>query len=325
VQSVWYLAQNRRGEGRLAASEPLLRRGLRGAIASGDPKLVWAFFDMYRAYYQSLGDAQAAIFFGKQAVNSVQATRARLVDLDKSLQRTFVAAQADIYRELAKLLVDQGRLAEAQQVLSMLKEDELFEFLRGADEEGLRKTRASYTGQEVRLAERLGGASERLAAVGAELEALELKARSGLSAAETGRRAELEDLRARGQDEFDRFLGELMKELTVTASAERNREVGQRNLGDLQALQETLGVLGHGAVTLHYLVLDDRVHIILTTPQIQLVRESRIPAVELNRKIQAFREILQSPYRDPLPLARELHAILLARWRRISPMRRPAP
>ena len=312
VQSVWYLAQNRRGEGRLAESEPLLRRGLRGAIASSDPKLVWAFLDLYRAYHQSAGNLQAAIFFGKQAVNTVQATRARLAELDKSLQRTFVAAQADIYRELAKLLVDQGRLAEAQQVLAMLKEDELIDFLRGADEEGVRKTRAAYTGDEVRLAARLGSASDRLAAVGAELDALELKARSGLSAAETGRRAELEKIRARGQDDFENFLGDLMKELTVTVSAERNREIGQRNLGDLQALQETLGVLGHGAVTLHYLVLDDRVHIIVTTPQIQLVRESRISSVELNRKIQGFREVLQSWDKDPRPLARDLYAILFA-------------
>jgi CHAT domain-containing protein/Tfp pilus assembly protein PilF len=311
VQSVWYLAQNRRAEGRLAESEPLLRRGLRGALASGDPKLVWAFLDLYRAYHQSLGNVQAATFFGKQAVNTVQETRSHLAELDKSLQRTFVTAQADIYRELAKLLVDQGRLAEAQQVLSMLKEDEAFDYLRGGGEEILRKTRATYTGREGELAGRLDSARQGLAAVGAELDQLELKARSGLSDAEGRRRGELEKLRGQGQDEFDRFLGELMKELTVTASAERNREIGQRNLGDLLALQETLGALGHGAVSLHYLVLDDRVHIILTTPQIQLERHSQTGGIALSRKIQEFRGVLQNPAQDPRPLARDLYSILL--------------
>ena len=44
-----------------------------------------------------------------------------------------------------------------------------------------------------------------------------------------------------------------MRELD-TASGQRNREVGERNLVNLRALQDTLGALGHGAVTLHYVM-----------------------------------------------------------------------
>jgi CHAT domain-containing protein len=102
-----------------------------------------------------------------------------------------------------------------------------------------------------------------------------------------------------------------MQGLGKSETAERNREIGQRNLADLQALQETLTALGHGTVTLHYLVLEDRTHIILTTPMVQLVRESKIGSAQLNQKIQAFRQALQRPWSDPLPLAQELHHILI--------------
>lgn len=58
-------------------------------------------------------------------------------------------------------------------------------------------------------------------------------------------------------------------------------------------------------------MLEDRLHIILTTPQVQLVREATVSASELNRTIQAYREVLQNPARDPLPLAQSLYRWLI--------------
>ena len=193
----------------------------------------------------------------------------------------------------------------------MLKEAEFFDFLRSGGAEDVRKTQASYTGEEAQLAARFQEVRGRLAAVGAELDALERNAKGGLSESDRARRTALERDRDVGQQAFERFLGELMKELGSTVTAERNRDIGRRNLADVQALQQTLSALGHGAVTLHYLVLEDRTHIILTTPQVQLVQESPVKSAELNKLIQRYREVLQDPRRDPLTLAQELYRILI--------------
>ena len=188
----------------------------------------------------------------------------------------------------------------------------MFEYLRSGEPEDGRKTQATLNPEEIRWAGRFAKIRGEIAAIGAELEALQIKARAGLTDSEKARRAGLERDRDVGQQGFERVLGELVAEIGRTASAERNRELGQRNLGDLQALQGTLAELGHGAVTLHYLVLEDRTHILLTTPQIQLVREVRVSAIELNQAIERFREVLQRPSQNPLPMAQVLEKLLIA-------------
>ena len=54
---------------------------------------------------------------------------------------------------------------------------------------------------------------------------------------------------------------ELKQEFSKSASAERQQEFGEKNLNSLRALQGTLRDLGHGDVTLHYLMTDKRLWI----------------------------------------------------------------
>ncbi|MGB9103844.1 MAG: tetratricopeptide repeat protein, partial [Terriglobales bacterium] len=72
-----------------------------------------------------------AIFFGKQAVNVYQSLRRDIQGLDKDIQKTYVGTITGAYRSLADLLLAEGRLPEAEQVLGMLKEQEFKEFTRG--------------------------------------------------------------------------------------------------------------------------------------------------------------------------------------------------
>ena len=256
------------------------------------------------------GSRAVAIYFGKQAVSTIQGMRDRLRNIDRESQQAFVAGKASIYRGVADLLIEEGRLPEAQQVLSMLKEEEFFDFVRRDSRQDTRTTQASYTALEQEWHTRYQEIGGRIAALGSELDALRQKARGGLSHAE---RARYEDLRkdlAVARQAFERFVAEFLREL-ATADAERNREVGGKNLADLGALRGTLESLGHDAVTLHYLMGERKLRIILTTPAVQLAREHPIPARELNRKIQRFRQLLQDPRLDPLGLARDLYDILI--------------
>ena len=289
---------------------PLRNRALRIAGATNIPEIQWRVEDGLRETLGREGKPDLAIYFGKQAVNTIQAMRAGLTSLDREWQQSFLQDKTKAYRGLADLLIDDGRLPEAQQVLAMLKEEEFFDFINRAGNEDNRTTEAGYTAAEQSWQKRYQEISSRLGSVGRELEELDRKAKVKLSEEESARREQLRADRKVAQQAMDRFLGDLMRELD-TASTQRNREVGERNLTNLRALQDTLGALGHGAVTLHYVMGETKLRMILTTPTIQIARESAISSKELNHKVQEFHALLSDPKSNPLPLAQELYKLLI--------------
>ncbi|MGF1518947.1 MAG: tetratricopeptide repeat protein [Nodosilinea sp.] len=84
---------------------------------------------------------ELAIVFYKQAVNLREGIRGNLQGLSNDLQQSYTDSVADTYRDLADLLLEQGRIPEAQQVLDLLKLEELREFTHA--------TRATWTGSEL--------------------------------------------------------------------------------------------------------------------------------------------------------------------------------
>jgi len=81
-------------------------------------------------YWEKQSNASLAVFFGKQAINSIQQVRRNITGFEKEEQHSFLKSNEGVYRELADLLVSQGRLFEAQQILAMLKEEEYLKFTR---------------------------------------------------------------------------------------------------------------------------------------------------------------------------------------------------
>ncbi|MGI0491621.1 CHAT domain-containing protein [Alkalinema pantanalense CENA528] len=74
---------------------------------------------------------ELAIVFYKQSVNVQEAIRAGIQKLPQDVQESYTQSVADTYRALADLLITQGRVGEAQQVLERLKIQEINEFTRG--------------------------------------------------------------------------------------------------------------------------------------------------------------------------------------------------
>lgn len=75
---------------------------------------------------------ELAVVFYKQAIKVWESIRVNLHNLPKELQESYVQSVADTYRALADLLLKQGRILEAQQVLELLKVQEIREFTRDA-------------------------------------------------------------------------------------------------------------------------------------------------------------------------------------------------
>ena len=96
------------------------------------PDQLWQALHAYSAFLAEQGEGDAAILHSKRAVNIVQQMRADAATLESQLQRTLVLKREVVYRHLANVLIETGRLREAQRVIELLKGEEFLEFMRGA-------------------------------------------------------------------------------------------------------------------------------------------------------------------------------------------------
>jgi CHAT domain-containing protein len=204
---------------------------------------------------------------------------------------------------LADLLISQGRLPEAQQVLGLLKEEEYFEFVRrDAEATSATGARISFTPAEADLEKRFSDIADHLGDIGAQRSALlALKDRTP---EQEKRLSELETQLEIANQVFQKFLDQLEAEL-------RNTKPGNNvaTLRESQAFKDILRELD--AIALYTIVGQEKYNIILITPDVEKAYEYKISETDLNKKIFAFREVLQNPNADPLPLAQELYRILV--------------
>ncbi|MDQ1613113.1 MAG: hypothetical protein QOG00_3044 [Pyrinomonadaceae bacterium] len=252
------------------------------------------------------GQFGAAVFFGKRAINAYQEVRASLPAQDLMAQQSFIKLKEVTYRELADLLVTQGRLLEAQQVIGMLKEQEYQDYVRRSGEDGNNgaQKKATLTPAESNAEKSQETLAGQLTLRGRERGILISK--QGRTPEEEKRLASLEtDLQAAGQA-FQTFLDQLGEELGNTKQAARVND-----LRESQALMEDLRELGSGVVALYTVVGAEKYRVILITPDVQQTAEYTIKAADLERKVLAFREVLQNPRQDPRPLAAELYKIIV--------------
>jgi CHAT domain-containing protein/Tfp pilus assembly protein PilF len=250
-----------------------------------------------------------AIYYGKQSVNRYQELRRAIQGLDKETQQNFLKTVQGAYQRLADILIVEGRFAEAQQVLALLKEEEYFEYVRrDADEIKNLGGRVSLAPDEQKLIARYNLLADRVTSLGAEFQMLDhRKRRSEGALLPPAEQKRYDELDAQLKDANAAFRLFLEKELV----AEFAKLPVKREIDLDRALQEKLRRWGPGTVALYTLVGEERYRVILTTPTVQVDGKFEIKAADLNKKIFAFREALQKPGADPRPLSKELYDILV--------------
>jgi CHAT domain-containing protein len=304
------LAQLLRATGRDAEALALLKRAYRITRISDNQTIGWRVPGELMQYYRAGNSAKptVAIFYGKEAVNKLQTLRGNLSGAGKDAQQSFVSAAEvnSVYRTLADLLIAQGRLSEAQQVLAMIKEQEFYNFTQRAAVVDAPKTVASLNAPEKELDEL--GAKE--ISVGKEYSELQEKMRKDpkLSAADRKRLEALRTQIDKAQASFDAKASAVAK---VSADPEAQRRRGEEINDFSRAFQGTLRDMGHDAVLAQYFIEDDRVAILLTTPNAVVARESLIKRQDLIDQIRAYRKTLSAPSQDPLPQAQALYRLLI--------------
>ncbi|WP_242058744.1 tetratricopeptide repeat protein [Microcoleus sp. FACHB-SPT15] len=258
---------------------------------------------------------ELAIVFFKQSVNVTEGIREELRILPKEQQQSFTETVAATYRHLADLLLKQDRVLEAQRVLDLLKVQELDDYLRNVrgnnnTAQGLpnlpleQQTWASYEAILNKAVE-----------IGKELTQLrQLKQQNGtLTPAQEQRIAQLVKAQETITEEFNNFTqSPEVLALVTQRSPETLSQDLLLQMGNFNALQDNLKNLQQKAVLLYPLILDDRIELILTTPDSPPIRRTvQVPKQQLNETIAAFRSALLDRTSDAKPLAQQLYNWLI--------------
>lgn len=271
------------------------------------PELTWRAYDGLSYVYEALSMPEPAILYGKKALHSIQDTRSRLAVMEKPLRLSYLEDKTHVYRRVADLLIREGRLLEAQQVISLLKEEEYWHFLdiRGPDGPSVDDVVTTLTEQH--WIRKIAAFEGELGKVGHEIEGLEMEQQGReLSETERERLFQLYDRADEIHAAFEAYLQEL--ESTYSDKV----EFGQKTLDALESLQGDLGRFPLRTVIVTFLVLEDNISILLTAPAIQIPYRIPMTEADLNRLVFNFRETLIRPDRDPRPPAGALYDLLMA-------------
>jgi CHAT domain-containing protein/Tfp pilus assembly protein PilF len=107
----------------LSLASALAALGL--AKATADPQIEGNIENSIMIGFRKQNRPEEAIFFGLLAVNDYEQIRKNILGMDKEVQAGFAQSRSSAYRMLAELLVESGRIGQAEQILDLLKEQEL--------------------------------------------------------------------------------------------------------------------------------------------------------------------------------------------------------
>ena len=223
---------------------------------------------------------------------------------------TFVRDTVDeVYRQVVDLLVSQGKSAESEQVLRLLKRKEFQDFVPGEPEDatlgGVPKTAYDQHWQE-----RFNKVHDQLATIGREYSTLVKK--ESRTDEENQRLAALESDLAVAQQ----ALQQLYQDISVAANPKLVRDLQDSG----ETLMQNLPSIEPGAVVIETIVLADKYRVILSTPDVQIPAEYAISREALRKKVFAFRDAINSrrPEAEVKALANELYQILFGPIAKIS-------
>ena len=246
---------------------------------------------------------ELAITFLKQSVNVTESIRQDIRGLSREFQLSYTETIESRYRRLADLLLKENRVLEAQRVLDLLKVQELEDYLKNVRGNANTASGIEFYQPEQDILSRYNELNQNAIEVGKELTQLQQK--QNLTPEEEQRLSQLSNFQAEINADFNNFTRSpevrvLIEKLTFEA---REQTV---SLGALDGLRDKLGELD--AVLFYPLILEDRLELVITTPNSPPLRRTvDVSREELFRAIVDFRLALQNPKVDAVKPAQKLY------------------
>jgi CHAT domain-containing protein/Tfp pilus assembly protein PilF len=251
-----------------------------------------------------------AILYGKRSVSLYQSVRRDIQGLAQELQKSYLKQVERPYRLLSELLIKEGRIAEAEAVLEMLKEEEYFQFVRRDD--GVASALLKRVGLneiEAQAIKRFDAHADRITSLANEKAVLEaereqwLRDRPDETFPKQTRYAELESLLADARRVFNLFLTQLKSEFGKrderVVAVESSLQKDLRNWGD------------KNTAVVSTIVGDEQLNLIVTTANTQRAHTINIRSEQLNELVAEFRSVLMNPHNDPRPSGQRLYNLLV--------------
>lgn len=259
--------------------------------------------------WESRGNTRMAIFYGKQAVNQFQQLRGATQGIDNESQKAFIRSARDIYQRLAELLIDEGRLEQAVEVLDFFQDQRFFDFGHSFDAP---INQTALSPREHRFAERYDIEIQKVAQISTQIEDLRLTIdNQRLSEQEATKLTQLEAAYKTAFSNFLAVLSDATKEFALTRD-----ELDSPPVKKVRSFQEALQTISRetkqATVALYTLIGRTNFRLLLVSPDGSIKPfASPIKANDMDNKIWQFYALLQSGSYDPAKLGKELYEIIL--------------
>jgi CHAT domain-containing protein/Tfp pilus assembly protein PilF len=256
---------------------------------------------------------ELAIFFGLEAVNSYEKIRKNMSGLDKDLQSGFAQSKAATYRGLAELLIQTGRLGEAEQILDLLKEQELKDTVAGAAREAGTKMEPLKLNAGQLKAESDLPALEQMSRNIEEL-ILKVTALQAKATRTPQEEAQLTALKAALEKATGETHAYFTSKMMVDVGEGSSQAGGSQPSDDAAPsyLQNTLGKLGPGVVGIRLLLGEQHAYALLVTATTRKRFELKSTSADVRAAAFAALKAMGSPAVDPRPQLNQLYSIVVA-------------
>ena len=262
------------------------------------------------------GQLDEAIFYYKLSVNTRQRMRAGTRGLDATMRDSFTQQVAGPYKALAELLIQRGRIAEAERVLLLLKEADLIEYVRRNGSDAAAQPGLQWTAEEDAYRQVLDEVAGRWRAFEDRLRALADEVKRGTRRPDDpevmqldARRAQLEASTTTAQQEA----GRRFVDAAQAAHAARLNAYDAARTELATKLAEIHARGDGGLPTAGLLLLPGArgLNLIVTTANGAVPLMRKVSEKELNTLVQALRAAIRDRT-DYGPAAQALYAHLIA-------------
>ena len=280
------------------------------AKAAGDPEIEGGIETSLMVGFRKQQRPEEAIFFGLEAVNSYQQIRKNISGLEKDIQAGFAQSKSMAYRTLAELLVEVGRLGDAEQILDLLKEQELKDLVPGsapgaaADIEPLKLSPAQQKAEtQMPDLEKRARAIEEYRLAQAQIVAKPARTPED--------DAQLKTLDANIQRERAAIQSAFLD--TVFPELDAQSAPGAASADSTQSyLQSSLAKLGPRVMGIRLLLGDVHAYAIVVTASSRKKIVLQATSADLRSKAFEVLKVLASPSTDPKPELNQLYAMIVA-------------
>jgi CHAT domain-containing protein/tetratricopeptide (TPR) repeat protein len=238
-----------------------------------------------------------AIFFYKQSVNIRESLRKELRSLSVAEQKIFTGTVEKAYRELANLLLKQNRILEAQQVLDLLKVQELDDYLKNVRGNLETAKGIELLAPEQRFLTDYSAIQNRSIQAGKEQFDILKLTKANRSPQQIQRLRELLDVQERSSQQLNTYVqSPAVTTILNQINQSGDRRASDANLQQFVSLQKNLQQLSQKSAIFYPLILEDRLELILVTANGAPIRRTvAVKREDINRAIVAFRADVRDP------------------------------